>query len=362
MGIKDLKKFLRENYGDVLKSVPLSNFKGKKIAIDVMAIFYPHWCVVQSHNVKKMGKDLITEEFNLDNIREGWMDLVWKSLKRILMEGLIPVMVFDGKADDAKSDTKDNRKKISDTAKESIEKLKKELREVPAELYTSTMLEPLKKKYSSWKSIREEDVLALMKFFEGLGLPVIVATREAEELCSFLCINKIVSAVYSTDTDNLAHRCPVWIHDIESKDGVNYAEVIYYQDVIDSLGFTPIEFLDFCILCGCDYNKPIYKLGPITSYNLIKKYGKIESLQGIRTAEEIGQLNHIKCRELFSNKDDLKVPTLGLDIDKSCIQTYSTSYLTPYKMEYILPEIDQIYKTVNYEEVKISINLSGLKI
>lgn len=360
MGIKDLKKYLREKHNHLLKQVPLSNFKGKKIAVDVLSIFYPHWCVKQGHMVKKMGKELIYEELNLDILRENWMDLIWRSLRKFLIEGITLVMVFDGKADDAKSGTKDKRVDSSKSAQESIFELKKELRSVPPELYTDTMLIPLQKKYSSWKSIREEDIIGLKKFFEGIGLPVITAPREAEEYCSYLCINDIVSAVYSTDTDNLAHSCPVWIHDITPKDGVNHADVIYYNDVITALGFNSDEFLDFCILSGCDYNKPIYGLASMTAYNHIKKYGKIESLIGIRSLEEISQLNHLKCRQLFRDKSSLTIPIISLSVDKSCIQTYASSHLTPYKMEYLLTEVDQIYKTVSYEEIKLSINLASI--
>ena len=36
-------------------------------------------------------------------------------------------------------------------------------------------------------------------------------------------------------------------------------------------------FIDFCILCGCDYTTTIPKVGPANAYKLIKNHNSIES-------------------------------------------------------------------------------------
>ena len=38
------------------------------------------------------------------------------------------------------------------------------------------------------------------------------------------------------------------------------------------------EFIDMCILCGCDYTGSIRNVGPIKAYQFIKKYGNIETV------------------------------------------------------------------------------------
>jgi 5'-3' exonuclease len=40
------------------------------------------------------------------------------------------------------------------------------------------------------------------------------------------------------------------------------------------LKLTNIEFVDLCILCGCDYTIKINKIGFVTAYKLINKYYK----------------------------------------------------------------------------------------
>jgi len=63
---------------------------------------------------------------------------------------------------------------------------------------------------------------------------------------------------------------------------------------------TSDEFLDFCIMCGTDYNDNIPGVGPVKAYALIKEYGSIEHI-GRQTSLDISILNHIKSRELFRN-------------------------------------------------------------
>ena len=38
------------------------------------------------------------------------------------------------------------------------------------------------------------------------------------------------------------------------------------------------QFIDFCILCGCDYTCKIHRLGFTTAYKSLKKYENIEEI------------------------------------------------------------------------------------
>ena len=303
-----------------------------------------------------MGWDILTEDIPLDDIREHWINLLWKSVSKILSAGITPIMVFDGIAPSAKDETRKDRREGSTNGYDKAEDLKIKLKEISKEQRTDNMLDPLRSAYTSWHGLRSEDISALRRVFEGLGIPAIVAPREAEEFCSYLCLNNHVKAVYSSDTDNLAHSCPVWIHDIDS----GKFHVIYYDKVLTALNFNKSQFLDFCILSGCDYNQSIRLVGPDTSYKYIRDRHNIENLKLIRNAEEINGLKYEMCRTLFTDKSTLNIPLPLLDIDKSSVSTYAETYLTPYRMEGLIPEVATIYNLTNFEKVKIKINLSKL--
>ena len=48
--------------------------------------------------------------------------------------------------------------------------------------------------------------------------------------------------------------------------------------MIKGLDMTHAEFVDMCILCGCDYTETIDGVGPVTAYKLIKEHKNIENV------------------------------------------------------------------------------------
>ncbi|MEN2500109.1 MAG: Elongation of fatty acids protein 2 [Marteilia pararefringens] len=67
--------------------------------------------------------------------------------------------------------------------------------------------------------------------------------------------------------------------------------------------FSSAQFIDLCILLGCDYCQPIKKIGPTRAFSLLAKYRSIEAilenLESKYKAEEDWQYK--KARELFEN-------------------------------------------------------------
>ena len=63
------------------------------------------------------------------------------------------------------------------------------------------------------------------------------------------------------------------------------------------------EFIDFCILCGCDYLPGIPKIGPVNSLKIIQKYKSIDSFiqENEKTKKYIipELFNYSLARELF---------------------------------------------------------------
>merc|ERR1711964_228692 len=50
------------------------------------------------------------------------------------------------------------------------------------------------------------------------------------------------------------------------------------KTLLEGFEMTQDEFVDLCILCGCDYTNSIGGLGPVTSYKLLKAHGTIEGV------------------------------------------------------------------------------------
>jgi flap endonuclease-1 len=109
-----------------------------------------------------------------------------------------------------------------------------------------------------------------MKVLELMGVPVYKAVSEAEAECVNLLKRRLCDVVGSDDMDCLTFGCEYLIKGIrQQKDPVIE---ISLQSVLKELELSMDEFIDFCILCGCDYLPTVQGIGPGTALKLIKEF------------------------------------------------------------------------------------------
>ena len=136
------------------------------------------------------------------------------------------------------------------------------------------------------------------KLFDLFGIKYIHAPCEAESLLAVLCKNGIVDGCISEDTDILANGGCLFLRNFSSDK--NVIEEYCLHGILDNLKLTYDQFVDLCILCGCDYTVKINGMGPITAYKLITQYQNIESIIENNTKFIIPEnFEYNKARQLF---------------------------------------------------------------
>ena len=85
---------------------------------------------------------------------------------------------------------------------------------------------------------------------------------------ALLCINACIPPlqVYATateDMDALTFRTPKLLRKFTSSQGKDKQPIIEvdYEKMLEGLGLTYEQFVDLCILCGCDYCSTIRGIG-----------------------------------------------------------------------------------------------------
>ncbi len=158
--------------------------------------------------------------------------------------------------------------------------------------------------------VSPEDFALTKELFDILKVPYYQAPLEAETTCADLCKRSLVAAVLSEDTDVLAYGAPVFLSKIDT--ATDNCVQINHSTLLEGLELTYDEFLDLCIMCGTDYNKNIFRIGPEKAYKLIKQYRNIDEIAK-RTKHDISILNHIRGRELFKEYEqfDVVIPYCG---------------------------------------------------
>jgi flap endonuclease-1 len=114
-----------------------------------------------------------------------------------------------------------------------------------------------------------------------MGVPVVTAPCEAEAQAADLAKNGHVYAVGTEDMDALTFATPVLVRKMTFAGSGNKAAVVQsisYSKAIAGLGLTHAQFVDLCILLGCDYCDTIRGVGPKTALKLLREHGSIEGI------------------------------------------------------------------------------------
>ena len=206
MGIKSLNPFLKKQVPEAFFNIPLASFSGKRVAVDACNWAFSAMCTARKRVIKRTDLSLhkpdpieIRREFmlNLLNFVIGWLSY-----------GITPVFVIDGEHPIEKEETKAKRRETKVSAKQKIEDLYKQLENIDLD-FPGDVVDKLRKELCNYNSMPTEDFDLFKTVVKGIGIPCLQALGDGEKLCSSLCIEGKVAAVFSTDTDNLVYGCPL---------------------------------------------------------------------------------------------------------------------------------------------------------
>jgi len=112
-----------------------------------------------------------------------------------------------------------------------------------------------------------------------MGVPVVEAPCEAEAQCAALAKAGVVWAAASEDMDTLCFGAPRLLRRLTFSEARKLPVwQIELPGVLSGAGLTMEEFVDVCILCGCDYLEPLKGIGPKKALDRVRKHGDLESV------------------------------------------------------------------------------------
>ncbi|KAI5298561.1 Elongation of fatty acids protein 2, partial [Ascosphaera atra] len=101
----------------------------------------------------------------------------------------------------------------------------------------------------------------------------------AEAQCAALARDGKVYAAASEDMDTLTFNAPILLRHLTfSEQRKEPIQEIFLDRALEGLGMERVQFIDLCILLGCDYLDPIPKVGPNTALKLIREHGTLEKV------------------------------------------------------------------------------------
>lgn len=195
------------------------------------------------------------------------MGLFYRTL-RIVDNGIKPLYVFDGAPPKLKSGELAKRFARKSEAQESHEEAKE----------TGTAEEVEKFSRRTVRVTREHNAEA-QKLLKLMGVPYIIAPTEAEAQCAVLARAGKVYAAASEDMDTLTFNSPVLLRKLTfSEQRKEPIQEIHLDAVLENLEMDLNQFIDLCILLGCDYVDPVKGIGPKVALNLIREHKTLEGV------------------------------------------------------------------------------------
>jgi flap endonuclease-1 len=260
MGIQGLKKLISDNAPEAYRDHALDSYFGRKIAVDASMHIYQFMAVVG-----RQGDQVLT---NADGEVTAHLVGMMYRTSRLLEAGVKPVYVFDGKPPTLKGGELAKRGAKREEAKQQLKEAK--------ERGDEATVEKLSKRTMRVTRQHNEECKRLLRL---MGVPIVEAPCEAEAQCAELCKAGKVYSVATEDMDCLTfatvRQSRNMMAPASQKKEIQEFQV---QKVLEGLDLTLDQFIDMCILCGCDYCDKIKGIGPNKALDLIKKHGNIETI------------------------------------------------------------------------------------
>ncbi|XP_073844627.1 flap structure-specific endonuclease 1 [Musca autumnalis] len=287
MGILGLSKLIADVCPQAIKESDIKNYFGRKVAIDASMCLYQFLIAVRAEGAQLTSVDGETTSH--------LMGMFYRTI-RLLDNGIKPVYVFDGKPPDLKSGELAKRAERREEAQKALQAATEAGNEADMDKFNRRLVRVTKDHANEAK-----ELLKLM------GVPYVEAPCEAEAQCAALVKAGKVYATATEDMDALTFGSTVLLRHLTFSEARKMpVKEFHYSKILEGFGLTSKEFIDLCILLGCDYSDSIKGIGPKRAVELIDSYRDIETiLENIDRQKYTvpDDWNYQVARELFINPE-----------------------------------------------------------
>jgi len=301
MGILGLSKLIADVAPAAIKENEIKNYFGRKVAIDASMSLYQFLIAVRQEG----GAQLTTED---GSTTSHLMGMFYRTI-RMVDNGIKPVYVFDGKPPQMKAGELEKRKEKRDEAQAALEKAKEE-----------GNMEEVDKQNRRLVKVTTDHVSDVKILLKHMGIPFVEAPCEAEAQCAELVKGGKVYAAGTEDMDALTFGSTVLLRHLTFSEARKMPiKEFHLNNVLEGFEFSQEEFVDLCILLGCDYVDKIKGIGPKKAIELVKKHKNIETiLNNIDKTKYPPPENwlYTEARRLFTSPDVTPASEIDLKWEK----------------------------------------------
>ena len=233
----------------------------------------PVW---ESLRGKRVGVDILGLLYKAKAQRIPLVKYLSQFMVRCRMYGIVPIPIFDGKPPDEKRPMLARRAERRIEASTRHAKLFADATSVPIPDGRRVIIEEeLQRLEFTANFLTSDERDEAKQFFYACGAMSYNASGEADNILAYLARRGMVDAVISNDFDMLARGVPqLLVPETYALPGDTSGWRSYnLQSIIKAVEFTYDQFLEMCVLMGCDYLTGVLILPYKTAYWAIKYRG-----------------------------------------------------------------------------------------
>ena len=186
----------------------------------------------------------------------------------MIENGIKPVYVFDGKPPTMKSGELEKRSEKRQEAEAALEKAKEE-----------GNVEEIDKQNRRLVKVGKNHVEDCKQLLKLMGVPFVSAPCEAEAQCAELVKSGKVYAVGTEDMDALTFGTKILLRHLTFSEARKMPIKEFHLDkILEGFEINHDQFVDLCILLGCDYCEKIRGIGPKNAIKLVQEHKTIEEI------------------------------------------------------------------------------------
>ncbi|XP_071871899.1 flap structure-specific endonuclease 1 isoform X1 [Bombus fervidus] len=259
MGILGLSKLIADIAPSAIKEQELKHYFGRKVAIDASMCLYQFLIAVRSE-----GAQLTSVH---GETTSHLMGTFYRTI-RLVEQGIKPVYVFDGKPPNLKGGELAKRAERRDEAQKLLQAAEEAGNAEDIEKFNRRLVK-----------VTKEHAEEAKQLLQLMGIPYIDAPCEAEAQCAALVKAGKVFATATEDMDALTFGCNILLRRLTFSEARKMpVQEFHFDKVLEDLGLNHDEFIDLCIMLGCDYTSSIKGIGPKRAIELIKTHRSLEKI------------------------------------------------------------------------------------
>ncbi|NXQ60617.1 FEN1 endonuclease, partial [Anthoscopus minutus] len=296
MGIHGLAKLIADVAPAAIRENDIKSYFGRKVAIDASMSIYQFLIAV------RQGADMLQNEDG--ETTSHLMGMFYRTI-RMVENGIKPVYVFDGKPPQLKSGELAKRTERRADAEKHLQEAQEAGEEENIEKYSKRLVK-----------VTPQHTQECKKLLTLMGIPYVEAPGEAEASCATLVKAGKVYAAATEDMDCLTFGSPVLMRHLTASETKKLPiQEFHLNRILQDLQLTWEQFVDLCILLGCDYCASIRGIGPKRAVELIREHKSIERIvQQLDTKKYPLPENwlHREAQKLFLEPDVIDPDTVEL--------------------------------------------------